>query len=39
LCVAGIVTLVAFLGTGTEIFTGERGQFSGAGVTIVWPPR
>jgi len=38
-CVAGIVTLVAFLGTGTEIFTGERGQFSGAGVTLVWPQR
>src|SRR5450631_658296 len=39
LSLAGIVVLVAFLGVGTEVFTGERGQFSGAGVTIVWPPR
>jgi uncharacterized membrane protein YgcG len=39
LCLAGIVVLVAFLGLGTEVFTGERGQFSGAGVTIVWPRR
>ena len=39
LSVAGIVIGIAFLGLGTEVFIGERGQFSGAGVTAVWPLR
>ena len=39
LSLAGIVALVAFVGVGTEVFIGERGQFSGAGVTTVWPRR
>jgi len=39
LCLAGIVIGLAFVGLGTEIFIGERGQFSGAGVTAVWPNR
>jgi uncharacterized protein len=38
LSVAGMVIGIAFLGLGTEVFIGERGQFSGAGVTAVWPP-
>ena len=37
MCVAGFVVGVAFVGLGTEVFIGERGQFSGAGVTTVWP--
>jgi hypothetical protein len=39
LCFAGIVVAVAFAGLGTEVFIGERGQFSGAGITTVWPRR
>ena len=39
LCFAGIVMAVAFAGLGTEVFIGERGQFSGAGITTVWPQR
>jgi uncharacterized membrane protein YgcG len=37
MCVAGFVVGVAFFGMGTEVFIGERGQFSGAGITIDWP--
>lgn len=36
-CVAGFVVGVAFFGMGTEVFIGERGQFSGAGITTGWP--
>jgi uncharacterized membrane protein YgcG len=39
MCVAGLVVGVAFLGMGTEVFIGERGQFSGAGITTGWPAR
>ena len=31
--------IVPFAGLGTEVFIGERGQFSGAGITTVWPNR
>jgi uncharacterized membrane protein YgcG len=37
LCLAAIVVGLAFAGLGTEVFIGERGQFSGAGITTVWP--
>jgi uncharacterized membrane protein YgcG len=37
LCAAGLVVGIAFAGLGTEVFIGERGQFSGAGITAVWP--
>jgi uncharacterized membrane protein YgcG len=37
LCAAGLVVGIAFAGLGTEVFIGERGQFSGAGITTVWP--
>ena len=36
MCVAGFVVGVAFVGMGTEVFIGERGQFSGAGITTGW---
>ena len=36
MCVAGFVIGVAFVGMGTEVFIGERGQFSGAGITTGW---
>jgi uncharacterized membrane protein YgcG len=36
---AMLVVCVAFVGLGTEVFIGERGQFSGAGITTVWPNR
>jgi uncharacterized membrane protein YgcG len=39
LCVAGIMVAVAFAGLGTEVFIGQRGQFSGAGITTAWPQR
>ena len=39
LCLAGLVIGIAFAGLGTEVFIGERGQFSGAGITAVWPSR
>ena len=39
MCVAGFVVGVAFIGMGTEVFIGERGQFSGAGITTGWPAR
>jgi len=39
LCLAGLVVGVAFAGLGTEVFIGEHGQFSGAGITAAWPPR
>ncbi len=39
MCVAGFVVGVAFFGMGTEVFIGERGQFSGAGITTGWPAR
>jgi uncharacterized membrane protein YgcG len=39
MCVAGLVVGVAFVGMGTEVFIGERGQFSGAGITTSWPAR
>jgi len=39
MCVAGLVVGVAFFGMGTEVFIGERGQFSGAGITTGWPAR
>jgi uncharacterized membrane protein YgcG len=37
ICLAGLVVGVAFAGLGTEVFIGERGQFSGAGISAVWP--
>ena len=37
LCAAGLVVGIAFAGLGTEVFIGERGVFSGAGITAVWP--
>ena len=37
LCAAGLVVGIAFAGLGTEVFIGERGQFSGAGINAVWP--
>jgi hypothetical protein len=39
LSTAMLVVCVAFAGLGTEVFIGERGQFSGAGITTVWPNR
>jgi hypothetical protein len=33
----GIVVGIAFLGLGTEVFIGERGQFGGGGVMLLWP--
>jgi hypothetical protein len=39
LSVAGLIIGLAFLGLGTEVFIGERGQFSGAGATAIWTPR
>jgi hypothetical protein len=39
ICLAGLVLGIAFAGLGTEVFIGERGQFSGAGITAVWPGR
>jgi hypothetical protein len=37
LCAAGLAVGIAFAGLGTEIFIGEHGAFSGAGITAVWP--
>jgi hypothetical protein len=39
LCLAVIVVGVALAGLGTEVFIGEHGAFSGAGITTVWPQR
>jgi uncharacterized protein len=39
LSVAGIIVAVAFLGLGSEAVMGGHGQFSGAGITEVWPLR
>ena len=39
MCVVGFGVGVAFVGMGTEVFIGERGQFSGAGITTGWPAR
>ncbi len=36
---AGIVVGIAFLGLGSEAVMGGHGQFSGAGITAVWPLR
>jgi uncharacterized membrane protein YgcG len=36
---AGLLVGIAFAGLGTEVFIGERGLFSGAGITAVWPGR
>jgi hypothetical protein len=35
ICLAGLVMGIAFAELGTEVFIGERGQFSGAGITAV----
>ena len=39
LSLAGIVVGIAFLGLGSEAVMGGHGQFSGAGITEVWPLR
>jgi hypothetical protein len=33
---AMLVVCEALAGLGTEVFIGEHGQFSGAGITTVW---
>ena len=39
MCVAGMLIGIAFVGLGTDVLIGARGQFSGAGITMVWPAR